>query len=53
MDSMPFLFLSSKGGKPLSPVTLSQLVRGLGYGVKGEHGNYVPYGFRPSCRDCG
>ena len=26
-------------------------MRGMGYGVKGDRGNYVPHGFRSSFRD--
>ena len=28
-----------------------QLMRGMGYGVHGDRGNYVPHGFRSSFRD--
>jgi integrase len=32
-------------------MALLQLMRGMGYGVNGEHGDYVPHGFRSSFRD--
>ncbi|HHH76170.1 MAG TPA: integrase, partial [Phycisphaerae bacterium] len=30
---------------------LLKLMRSMGYGVNGKHGNYVPHGFRSSFRD--
>ena len=32
-------------------MALLQLMRGMGYGVKGSRGDYVPHGFRSSFRD--
>jgi hypothetical protein len=32
-------------------MALLQLMRGMGYGVAGQHGNYAPRGFRSSFRD--
>lgn len=32
-------------------MALLQLMRGMGYGVKGARGDYVPHGFRSSFRD--
>lgn len=47
----PHLFPGAKQGKPLSNMALLQIMRGMGYGVKGANGNYVPHGFRSSFRD--
>jgi len=47
----PYLFPGTRYGKPLSNMAMLQLMRGLGYGVNGEHGGYVPHGFRSSFRD--
>lgn len=38
-------------GRPLSNMAMLQLMRGMGYGVGGERGDYVPHGFRSSFRD--
>jgi len=32
-------------------MALLQLMRGMGYGVNGDRGDYVPHGFRPSFCD--
>ncbi len=32
-------------------MALLQLMRGIGYGVEGNHGEYAPHGFRSSFRD--
>ena len=32
-------------------MALLQQMRGMGYGVNGNRGNYVPHGFRSSFRD--
>ena len=32
-------------------MAMLQLMRGMGYGVGGVHGDYVPHGFRSSFRD--
>ncbi len=45
------LFPGARYGKPLSNMALLQLMRGMGYGVNGVRGNYVPHGFRSSFRD--
>ena len=45
------LFPGARYGRPLSNMALLQLMRGMGYGVKGERGDYVPHGFRSSFRD--
>lgn len=47
----PYLFPGTRYGKPLSNMAMLQLMRGMGYGVNGEHGSYVPHGFRSSFRD--
>ena len=47
----PYLFPGARKGRPLSNMALLQLMRGMGYGVKGSRGPYVPHGFRSSFRD--
>jgi len=47
----PHLFPGARHGKPLSNMALLQLMRGLGYGVGGARGAYVPHGFRSAFRD--
>lgn len=47
----PYLFPGRVRGRPLSGMALLQLMRGMGYGVAGERGDYVPHGFRSSFRD--
>ena len=32
-------------------MAMLQLMRGMGYGLDGERGDYVPHGFRSSFRD--
>jgi integrase len=51
IEGNPFLFPGARYGKPLSNMALLQLMRGMGYGVTGQHGNFVPHGFRSSFRD--
>ncbi|MCP5346317.1 MAG: tyrosine-type recombinase/integrase [Pseudomonadales bacterium] len=51
IDNNPHLFPGTRHGQPLSNMALLQLMRGMGYGVKGIRGNYVPHGFRSSFRD--
>jgi integrase len=51
IEGNPYLFPGARYGKPLSNMAMLQFMRGMGYGVKGEHGNYVPHGFRSSFRD--
>lgn len=46
----PYLFPGAKPGRPLSNMALLQLMRGMGYGVNGTRGDYVPHGFRSSFR---
>ncbi|MCP3679158.1 MAG: tyrosine-type recombinase/integrase [Gammaproteobacteria bacterium] len=47
----PYLFTGARRGRSLSNMALLQLMRGMGYGVGGDRGNYVPHGFRSSFRD--
>lgn len=47
----PYLFAGARHGRPLSNMALLQLMRGMGYGVDGDRGDYVPHGFRSSFRD--
>ena len=47
----PNLFPGSRQDAPLSNMALLQLMRGMGYGVGGAKGDYVPHGFRSSFRD--
>ncbi|GAA0567891.1 tyrosine-type recombinase/integrase [Halomonas salifodinae] len=45
------VFPGARYGRPLSNMAMLQLMRGMGYGVGGERGDYVPHGFRSSFRD--
>ena len=51
IEGNDYLFPGARHGRPLSSMALLQLMRGLGYGVNGSRGNYVPHGFRSSFRD--
>ncbi len=51
IEGNPYLFTGAHHGRPLSNMALLQLMRGLGYGVNGSRGDYVPHGFRSSFRD--
>ena len=51
IDGNPYLFPGARYGKSLSNMALLQLMRGIGYGVNGSRGDYVPHGFRSSFRD--
>jgi integrase len=51
IDGNPFVFPGARHGRPLSNMALLQLMRGMGYGVGGNRGDYVPHGFRSSFRD--
>lgn len=51
IEGNPHLFPGARYGRPLSNMALLQLMRGMGYGVKGGRGDYVPHGFRSSFRD--
>jgi len=46
-----YLFPGAHPGRPLSSMALLLLMRGMGYGVNGNRGAYVPHGFRSSFRD--
>jgi integrase len=47
----PYVFPGVRHGKSISNMALLQLMRGIGYGVGGDRGDYVPHGFRSSFRD--
>ncbi len=51
IEGNPYIFPGTRYGRPLSNMALLQLMRGMGYGVAGELGDYVPHGFRSSFRD--
>lgn len=51
IEGNPYVFPGARRGKPLSSMALLALMRGMGYGVNGALGNYVPHGFRSSFRD--
>ncbi len=51
LDGHLYLFPGARHGKPVSNMALLQLMRGMGYGVGGNRGAYVPHGFRSSFRD--
>ena len=51
IEDNPYLFPGARHGHPLSNMALLQLMRGMGYGVNGDRGDYVPHGFRSSFRD--
>jgi integrase len=51
IEGNPYLFPGTRHGRPLSSMALLQLMRGKGYGVGGDRGDYVPHGFRSSFRD--
>nr|WP_051582521.1 site-specific integrase [Ectothiorhodospira haloalkaliphila] len=46
-----YVFPGARYGRPLSNMAMLQLMRGMGYGLGGENGDYVPHGFRSSFRD--
>jgi integrase len=51
MTNSPYVFPGARKARPLSNMALLQLMRGMGYGVDGSRGNYVPHGFRSAFRD--
>jgi len=51
VEGNSYLLPGNRHGRPLSNMALLQLMRGMGYGVSGSRGNYVPHGFRSSFRD--
>ena len=46
-----YVFPGARDGRPLSNMAMLQLMRGMGYGLDGERGDFVPHGFRSSFRD--
>ena len=51
IEGNPYLFPGTHQGRPLSNMALLQMMRGMGYGVNCDRGDYVPHGFRSSFRD--
>ena len=51
IDHNPFVFPGSRTGRPLSNMAMLQLMRGMGFGVNGSRGPFVPHGSRSSFRD--
>lgn len=55
LDSLPmkdgWLWPSVRYHQHISNMAMLKLMRGMGYGVKGERGPYVPHGFRSTFRD--
>lgn len=51
IEGTSYIFPGVRQGRPMSNMALLQLMRGMGYGVGGNRGNYVPHGFRSSFRD--
>ena len=51
LEGNPYLFPGARHGYSVSNTAMLQLMRGMGYGVHGERGRYVPHGFRSSFRD--
>ncbi|MEZ5492011.1 MAG: integrase arm-type DNA-binding domain-containing protein [Gammaproteobacteria bacterium] len=51
IEGNPYIFPGIRHGRPLSNMALLQVMRRMGYGVKGSRGDYVPHGFRSSFRD--
>jgi len=51
IEGNPYVFPGARHGRPLSAMALLQIMRGMGYGVNGDRGDYVPHGFRSSFRD--
>ncbi len=51
IEDNPYIFPGARHGRPPSNMALLQLMRGMGYGVNGDRGGYVPHGFRSSFRD--
>ena len=51
VEGNSFVFAGARYARPLSTMALLQLMRGMGFGVDGTRGDYVPHGFRSSFRD--
>ncbi len=47
----PHVFYGSRQQRPICNMAMLQQMRGMGYGVGGNRGDYVPHGFRSSFRD--
>ena len=47
----PYVFSGARHGRPVSNMAMLQMMRGMGYGVGGDRGDYVPHGFRSAFRD--
>jgi integrase len=47
----PYCFVGARYGRPVSNMAMLQQMRGMGYGVGGDRGDYVPHGFRSAFRD--
>jgi integrase len=46
-----YVFAGSRYGRPISNMSMLQVMRRMGYGVNGARGDYVPHGMRSSFRD--
>jgi integrase len=51
VEASDYVFPGARKGRPLSNMSLLEVMRGLGYGVGGDRGAAVPHGFRSSFRD--
>ena len=51
IEGNPYCFPGARHGRPISNMAMLQLMRGMGYGVGGDRGAYVPHGFRSAFRD--
>jgi integrase len=51
VEGNPFLFPGARHGRSISNMAMLQQMRGMGYGVGGDRGAYVPHGFRSAFRD--
>jgi len=51
MAKNPYVFVGQRQGRPISNMSMLQLMRGMEYGVGGGRADYVPHGFRSSFRD--
>ena len=50
-EGSPYVFPGARHGRPLSDMSLLQLMRRMGYGGESPRGPCVPHGFRSSFRD--
>ena len=51
IEGNSYVFPGARRGRPLSNMALLAVMRGMGYGVGGKRGDFVPHGFRSSFRD--